>query len=198
MKSKKLPKQSLLIEILRYDETSGILYWKPRSPLFFKTCRTSAADKARSWNNQFQDKQAINSISSTGYLKGALMGQHVLAHRVIWKMITGLDPDQIDHIDGDRTNNRFNNLRSVSSSENQRNRCLPVTNKSGHIGVCWSKDLGKWLAYARGDDSKIIHLGYFINKIDAIEARKSVNKSLHYHENHGRRDNVLLPALGGL
>ena len=89
-------------------------------------------------------------------------------------MFHGIDPLEklVDHIDGDKSNNKINNLRLASKSENGRNRVnLPSNNTSGVIGVCWDKKAKKWKAFIM-INGKQKHLGYFINIEDAIKARK--------------------------
>jgi hypothetical protein len=195
--SKLLPEQSVLNALLSYDPATGKLFWRERPPSMFASNRTSAEDKAMAWNRQWAGKEALRSLSVGGYLKGGLCKQHVMAHRVIWKMVFGEDANQIDHINGDRTDNRLVNLRSVSVAENNRNRRLPVTNKSGVMGVCWATSVNKWMAYVRGENRKIIHLGFFEDKAQAARARAEACRSLGYHPNHGQRaSEVLRPPLG--
>ncbi len=93
--------------------------------------------------------------------------------------------DQIDHINGVRTDNRIGNLRSVTSRENSRNLKLPTNNTSGRIGVMWSGRDSKWLAVIQVDGGKK-HLGYFDNFEDASNARKAAELKYDFHENHGR------------
>lgn len=182
-----LPSQSTLHELLEYDPVRGVLFWRQRDKRWFKDSgRGGAAANAKRWNAEFAGKPALSSATQGGYLKGRLIDRTVLAHRVIYKFIHGFDAIDIDHIDGNRANNRIDNLRSVKARENQRNRCIPNTNKSGQIGVCWDKYMRKWKSYARDDRGKIKHLGYFDDVDAAASARASVDESLGYHPNHGR------------
>ena len=67
------------------------------------------------------------------------------AQRIIWKMMTGSDPEeQIDHIDGDRMNNRWSNLRMATNGQNKANGGLYKNNKSGYRGVCWDDHHNAW------------------------------------------------------
>jgi hypothetical protein len=77
----------------------------------------------------------------------------------------------VDHINHDTLNNTRNNLNEVTNAENQQNRLISTDNKSGHIGVTWHKQTGKWRAQIR-KDGRDIHLGLFNDINDAIEARK--------------------------
>jgi hypothetical protein len=67
-----------------------------------------------------------------------------LVHRILYKMRTGLEPAMVDHIDGNRLNNRPENLRGADDSTNQQNRGKPSNNTSGHKGVFY--DRGAWRA----------------------------------------------------
>ena len=71
----------------------------------------------------------------------------MLVHRVIFAMAHGRWPvGHLDHIDGDKLNNRPENLREATRSQNQSNQGLKKTNKSGRKGVCWHRQAGKWVS----------------------------------------------------
>lgn len=76
-------------------------------------------------------------------------------------MTTGDWPtDQIDHINGDKGDNRIANLREATNAENNRNTGAGQANTSGFKGVCWDKAKGKWRAQIE-IDGRGAHLGYF-------------------------------------
>ena len=75
-----------------------------------------------------------------------------------------------DHIDRNRLNNIKSNLRPATPTENTRNKSRQKNNTSGFIGLSWNKKREKWETYIKTDD-KVIKLGYFENKIDAIKIR---------------------------
>lgn len=82
-----------------------------------------------------------------GYLLIEHNNKPIMAHRLAWKIMTGEWPDKfIDHINGNRVDNRFCNLRLADKWQNARNAKTPKTNTSGFKGVCWDKDAKKWLA----------------------------------------------------
>lgn len=122
-KSRPLPTQEELTAALFYELDYGYLSAKFPSPF-----------RVRFFN------------LSGGYVQVYLNGVPYLAHRLIWKMMTGNDPIEIDHIDGDPSNNAWSNLRHATSAENNRNRRLSSRNASSVKGVCWEASRGKWRA----------------------------------------------------
>lgn len=110
-----------------------------------------------------------------------------LAHRLIWVMNIGAIPKgkQVDHINGKGEDNRIENLRLVSAAQNQKNMKRDVRNTSGVTGVYLDKITGKW--FTRINVNKVqIYLGSFIEKVDAIKARKEAEVRYDFHPNHGR------------
>ena len=109
------------------------------------------------------------------------------AHRVAWLLHTGEDPGdmQIDHIDGQRDRNNFSNLRLVDNQGNMMNQRKYKNNTSGVMGISWNKRDKVWYAYICRDGRQKC-LGLFDDKFEAICARKSAERRLGYHENHGK------------
>lgn len=89
--------------------------------------------------------------------------KHVKMHQL-------LDCAGWDHIDRNPFNNRRMNLRPATAQENSRNRSIAINNTTGIVGIYFRKDINKWVAQININD-RSIHLGYFLNKIDAIKAR---------------------------
>jgi len=119
--------------------------------------------------------------SKKGSLPGNIntLGYHVLcidrkdyyAHRLAWFYVHGVWPSgDIDHINGIRSDNRLSNLRDVTHRVNLENRRRATrTNKTGYLGVSWSKVSGKYIAgIRRGGVSK--HLGLFATPVEAHAA----------------------------
>lgn len=129
-----------------------------------------------------KDTLATHSHSQ-GYLSVYIGGKEYLAHRIIWFMQTGCWPDQIDHIDHDRSNNRWNNLREVPSRINQLNMSQKKSNTSGVTGVRVLSS-GRFQAYIMVN-RKQIALGSFDNIDDAKAARKAAEAKYEFHVNHG-------------
>ena len=167
--------------LISYDAGTGRLFWKPRPVSNFK-CHNDAAR----WNGKHAGKEAFTYKNADGYKVGTLFGEQYRAHQVALALSLGKWPDtSIDHINGDRGDNRLCNLRLVNSVENSRNQCIRSNTKSGTLGVCWHKHSMKWRAYISTESGQK-HLGTFTKKEEAIAARKSAERELSYHENHGR------------
>lgn len=179
-----LPSKEELEKLLKYSPSTGELFWKKRTEDMFEASTHTAAHTCARWNSRFAGKEALVK-ENIGYRCGRLNYQYVLAHRVIWKIMTGDEPDAIDHIDGDRSNNRWKNLRSVTTSVNNRNVSRRSDNHSGVVGVSWNKQKQKWAALLH-IDRKIKCLGFFDLFEDAVECRKVAEIQNGFHANHGR------------
>lgn len=175
-----LPSQALLTELLSYDHATGQLRWQNRPRSMFKRDQ----DWKR-WNNRYGGCLAFTATNKYGYLVGAVNDKVYRAHRIIWKMVHGTEPNQIDHQDGNRTNNRLTNLRDVTGQENQMNMKRSRANLSGVTGVCWDKSKQRWKATI-GVDGRTVNLGRFHTKEEAINARKNAEAQYGFHSNHGR------------
>lgn len=106
----------------------------------------------------------------TGYLRIMVCGKRYLAHRLAWFYMTGKPANcLIDHINGDRTDNRFSNLRLANRSQNGMNRNIQRNNKSGYPGACWHKNLCKWTVSFK-KNKKQVHVGCFDDLDEAISA----------------------------
>lgn len=163
-----LPDAEYLHKRLAYDPETGSLFWRP--------------GESKRWNTKNAGKPALNCLCRYGYKVGRIDGRGYRSHRVIWKMMTGTDPDEIDHINGNRADNRWLNLRCVSRIGNCRNLALPTTNKSGVVGVSWRRDLKCWRVTISEK-----HIGHFATFDEAVIARKRAEDELNFHPNHGMR-----------
>lgn len=156
-----------------YDENTGSLRWSVN-----RQGHTKKGDLA---GNVFKNG------SGKSYRSIKFKGRHYLAHRVCWLMhYKSKPPECIDHINGDGLDNRIENLRSVTRSENQRNMKVSARSKTGIMGVSWDKRSKRWCARIKNTDKKTIHIGYFKDFFEAACARKSAELINNYHQNHGQ------------
>lgn len=174
-----LPNQSELQALLDYDPLTGILTWKPRLPSMF-----SSEAMCDGWNKRYAGKQALTA-KSDGYFIGAINGQMVKAHRVIWKLVYGSEIPFIDHEDHNRSNNRLTNLREATRIQNQQNCRKKSTNKSGTTGVWWNESKQGWDAFI-GLNGRKKNLGRFKTEQEAIQARADAEILYDYHPSHGK------------
>lgn len=168
-----LPSQEKLRKLLRYDPNTGQLFWKKRPP---------DMNSADMFNTRFAGKEAFTALNH-GYRRGLLFKQSVYAHRVIWRLVTGEEAKELDHIDGNPLNNRWNNLRAVTRKMNQRNAARRSDNASGVVGVVERR--GRWIAQI-GVFGTTKHIGIYETKAAAIKARKAAELEYGFHTNHGR------------
>lgn len=123
----------------------------------------------------------IAGTPNYGYVAIKALGRLWRAHRLAWLFMTGELPpkgQEIDHINGNRADNRWANLRCVAKAQNMWNAKRPVTNVSGVKGVSWVAERGQWLARITVNGRKI-HLGQFDDKERAIAARKQGERQYH-------------------
>jgi hypothetical protein len=168
-------------KLIDFDLASGEYFWKKRQRSMFKTERDCNA-----WNTMHAGKSVFKSPHSEGYRRIAIGGVRLLAHRVIWAYHHGEWPNgMIDHINGNRSDNRLENLRVVSSLDNARNARYSDRTGLGCIGVRWDRANSKWRAAIGIGGRKTKHIGMFVNLDDAINARKLAEVQFGYHPNHG-------------
>ena len=122
----------------------------------------------------------VGRRDKNGYWRVHVTGTMVSAHRLIFFKFHRYIPDFVDHIDGDPSNNRIENLRAADRSGNSRNCKTPVTNKTGIKGVYWHGSAGRWTASIR-INKKLTHLGTFQDVFSAACARRSAEIT-HYGE----------------
>lgn len=141
---KQLPSQDRIGQLLSYDSRTGELYWKITQSNVIRS-----GSKAGSLNN------------ANGYVRIKLDKIMYAAHRLVWKMHTGKDPaHHLDHINGIRSDNRIENLREATNSQNIAAAKLNKISKSGKTGVYYIERLGKYTAAFR-KNRKYNYLGLF-------------------------------------
>jgi hypothetical protein len=159
-----------LTQRLKYDPATGVLTWI-----------------AGGRYDRYAGKPA-GSVEVQGYIVISLGPEknknRVKAHRLAWLLMTGSWPDrEVDHINGDRADNRWSNLRLATDAEQARNRRLAGNNSTGHKGVSLKR--GRYVARITVN-GRTHHLGYFATADEAAEAYTRAAASLfgafHYAE----------------
>ncbi len=146
-----------IIKLFNYDEKTGVL-----TRLVTQSHNAKKGDIVGS----------IKKENHTSYLNVRIMGRAYGVHRIIWLYMTGVWPDQIDHIDHNGLNNKWNNLRSVTNKQNSNNRSSFTKIKSGVQGVYWNKLVKKWIVIIYLNE-KNKYLGSFSDLSQAIKVRSN-------------------------
>lgn len=141
-----------LKECLSYDPVTGLLTWK------------------KSIGQNVRTDQQAGYLNPRGYIQIQFKGKNHRAHRLAWYLHYGTCPkDQLDHVNGNRSDNRIENLREASNRENSQNRIL---HRDGRLfGCCFHKARKKWQAQIK-INGKTKHIGYFNTELEAHEAYK--------------------------
>lgn len=159
--------QEYLLELFEYSD--GHLIWKKKTSTL---SRAKIGEKAG-----YFDK-------GCNYYRLKINNKSYLVHRIIYMMHYGNLPDEIDHIDGNTSNNRIENLRTATHSQNLCNQKMPSHNTSGIKGVSWKKPLKKWFVQLKINNKKR-HFGYFddieLAELVSIEARNKYHKEFANH-----------------
>lgn len=165
LKAKPMPSLDYLNSILEFKD--GLLY--------NKVTRNSRAVKGN-----------LAGRVSGFYRYISVNGQQYLLHRIAYYMVYGTCPDFIDHINGNRFDNRIENLRPATRSQNASNVGLKRTNTSGVKGLSWAAKYGKWYACIKLN-GKNKNLGYFETKELGAEFLELTRELVHgSYANHGK------------
>ncbi len=151
-----------LHELFTYDYATGSLFWK--------VARSSA-----------RPGKEAGYINSTGYRRVCIDSKETGAHRVVWALVTGDWPiGHIDHINGDKLDNRIENLRDVCASMNTQNlrRAKRNNQSSGLLGVYRASSSDKWRSQIR-INGQIKHLGTFGSAREAHDAYVAAKRIFH-------------------
>lgn len=158
-----------LRDLLDYDPNTGIFTWRH--------------DRKVGRNKAFLVRRAgdvAGGKNAIGYIAIGIDHRRLLAHRLAWLHVHGVWPTAcIDHINGNRSDNRICNLRDIPHRSNIENQIRPAkNNKSGHLGVRQYKGKQKWSAQI-GHHGKYVHLGYFDSPEQASDAYLAAKRRLH-------------------
>lgn len=162
-----------------YDPSRGHLVWKFRPREHFSSSRIWM-----STNTRCAGKETGSVPNADGYLSVAINGVGYKAHRIIWLWLYGEMPEQIDHINGVRSDNRASNLRAATHAVNMKNKKKRSDNKSGVTGVNWHAKDRRWVARIKVD-GVTQRIGGFIHKEEAAAARKDAERKHGFSERHG-------------
>lgn len=140
--------------VLRYDAEDGHFYWRiPRGPC-------SSGERA--------------GTDKDGYVQINVLRRLCKAHRLAWLFVTGDWPPKgfvIDHINRDRSDNRWANLRLADASQNGMNSTMRSDNTSGHTGVYRHGPDSKWWQAKISVRGRTVHVGTYPSRDEAIAAR---------------------------
>ena len=161
MKINELPSIENLNKYFTLDESTGTLYWK--------------VQKA----NCVKVGSVVGYVNPRGYSVVKLDGVTVRLHRIVYKMYYGIEPEgELDHIDGNKLNNKPENLRLASRYQNNQNIKKQKNNTSGHKNVYWKDDEKKWAVTIKAF-GKTYRFGCYLNIEDAAEVAEKQRQILH-------------------
>ena len=167
MLPKKLPSQAVLKELFDYDNESGRLIRKYHPSKF----------------QQHLVGKPAGSQKPNGRYQVVIDSEIYLHARLVYAYHFGDTEFEIDHRDGDCSNDCIWNLREANDNQQQHNKGVPCNNKSGTKGVCWVSARKRWRAFIY-INGKCKWLGSFVNIKDAVVARKEAE--LKYHGEFAR------------
>ena len=169
-KFKPIPKD--IVDYISYSEES--ITW-----LINKVNRKGGSRKGRE----------IGNITSSGYLQFRFNEVYYSNHRVVYFLCTGIDPEekQIDHIDGNKLNNKISNLRLANHRQNVFNSKKRKDNTSGITGVIWNKDKKKWMSKI-DNFGRFLNLGYFNSFDEAVAVRIAAETDSRFRDQDYRNN----------
>jgi hypothetical protein len=175
----------LIRRYVTYNPETGLFVWKERSVAEFTLCQSTSASRICSaWNARHAGNRAFCTVNSAGYFYGRIHRVSFAAHRVAYALHHGYSPHgHIDHINGDRADNRIINLRDVDPWMNSKNCKRRSDNTSGATGIRHVN--GRYSAEICVDGHRR-SLGVFDALGDAVQARKEAERKGGFHANHGR------------
>lgn len=165
-----------LREVLHYDPKTGVWTWLVQLSL-----RGQKSSRAG----------AIKGGAYGGYRLIGIDGEHFRSSRLAYFYMTGRWPSgHIDHANLDKGDDRWENLREATGTQNNANWSISCKNKSGLKGVSWSKANGKWVAYLQVN-RRNRNLGYFTDKYEAAAAYERAPRAKRLASLRGRHEGPL-------
>jgi hypothetical protein len=159
--------KEFVLEMLNYVPINGLLFQKKKRP-------------------KVQIGTIAGIVTPHGYRYIQLAEKKYAAHRLVWLIETGSFPSKhLDHIDGNKLNNCFANLREVTVKQNSENKIAQKNNQLGIRGVCFNKRLGKYIAQIQ-HNGKNNHIGVFETIEQAKNAYFKQRDKLFTHHNPNR------------
>ena len=129
---------------------------------------------------------AVCKTNRQGYIITTFRKIRYRAHRIIWFLVKGEQPpENLDHINNDKADNRIENLRVATTAQNAHNERTPINNTSGVKGILWDKQTSKWRGQVKANGKKHC-AGRYAEIKDAEDAVRELREKLHgEYANHG-------------
>jgi hypothetical protein len=155
--------QDKLKEYLDYKE--GKLFWKKQS------------------SSNIRIGTEAGTLNERGYIQVKIFNKRYYAHRLVFFMFNDYFPQEVDHKDGNKSNNKIENLRPATKSQNQHNAKININNTSGVKGVSWDKRNKKWKAQIAVNKKN-----YQLGRFDTLEMATQVINEFRkqYHNEYAR------------
>lgn len=154
--------------MLTYEKVNQLLEYLPNGELRRKVTTSPKAIEGTFVGNGDLRRYKYFSIDGVKYYN----------HRIVWFIHHGYMPKQIDHINKNPLDNRIENLRECTQSQNNWNQGVKVTNKSGHKGISWYTRDKRWVAKLNIHGKQVV-VGHFKNKEDAVKAMEKTRMEIH-------------------
>lgn len=169
--------QHTLANYFSYDPETGKIYYKQ---WYFGD---NLKPRHKQWNTMFIGKEAVG-WKNGDYIRINFKNKQIYAHQIAFAIMTGYIPEEVDHKDLNKSNNKWSNLREASHNQNMANTFKRANNKSGVKGVSWSKWTKSWRM-----DFQYHGIKYYSFHLTKEEAYKAYcEKSAELHKEFGRVD----------
>lgn len=182
-------KKDISARKINYQDFEDLYYYDPTSP---SGLRYVSGNRQSDYRKRVAGDVA-GTLLKSGYFSVHYKSSNYAAHRVIWCLVNKciIGKELVDHIDRDRSNNRIENLRLVTSSQNNKNIPIKSHNKTGFTGVSYSKDANLYIAHWTDTERKAYNKSFSASKYGndlslalAVEYRhRQANKVNGYIEN---------------